>query len=387
MVISEWESSAFKRALAEAVAADAMVALANPDWMSQERAQFDRLVQMTPTPWDTEHGWLLIPTGGSSGKTKLARHDQSTLAAAVRGFCAHFNHGEVNAMGVLPLYHVGGLMGWLRCVYTGGTHIDVDWTGLMEGGGPKVDLESPVTSLVPTQLVRLLRMEAGRDWLRQFDQILIGGGPAWQTLRREARELGIRLAPSYGMTESAAVVAALRADEFLAGANGVGTLLPHVKVTVGETGGIELEGASLFHGYWPDAVIDGRWPTGDWGSYDDAGRLHIGGRVDALIISGGEKIDPVEVETVWRESSEMSQVAVVGVPDDDWGQRVVACYPAGQDLFDETAVRQAMAGRLARFKQPKNFVMIAPWPENAMGKVNRAELKKLAMKRLASAGN
>jgi O-succinylbenzoic acid--CoA ligase len=112
--------------------------------------------------------------------------------------------------------------------------------------------------------------------------------------------------------------------------------------------------------------------TEDLGRIDERGHLHVLGRRDAVIITGGKKVQPLEVEAALRASGEFDDVAVLGLPDGEWGEAVVACYPSGARAPD--LIRAV--GELATYQRPKRFVAIAAadWPRNTQGKVNRAEL-------------
>jgi len=380
VVVEEREPARWRAAFAAAVASDATVFVANPAWGAAERAQFDALV-VTPNsalrlqPSAFPPAWLCIPTGGSSGNLKLARHDQDTLHAAVRGFAQHFGATQVNAVGVLPLHHVGGLMGWLRCVLTGGEYLDWDWKELEAGRVPALPRTEAgwFLSLVPTQLQRLLTRGDTAEWLRGFRAVLVGGGALWPELAEAAAQAGVPLAVTYGSTETAAAVAALRPAEFLAGHRGCGGALPHARVSVAADGAIVVEAESLFRGYWPEGRAAGAWPTGDRGLMDEHGGLAVLGRSDALIVTGGEKVDPAEVEAVLRGTGELGDVAVIGVPDPGWGTSVVACYPA-QGREPNRAKLTTALGSLAAFKRPKRLVALADWPRDAAGKIDRVKL-------------
>lgn len=336
-----------------------------------------------------ELGWLCLPTGGSSGRLKLARHDQATLLAAARGFAEHFGVGRVNALGVLPLHHVSGLMAWLRCALTGGEYVAGDGRGIEAGALPALPRTDDgwFLSLVPTQLQRLLARPAAVAWLRGFRAVLVGGGPAWPELLDAAARAELPLAFTYGATETAAAAAALRPEEFRAGGRGCGRALPHATVTVAADGAIAIQASSLFRGYWPEIREAGPWASGDRGEFDGAGSLHVRGRSDALIITGGEKVEPGEVEAALRATGEFADVAVVGVPDSEWGSAVVACYPEtggtrashpqGQRQPDWARVAAGLEG-LAAWKRPKRFVALAVWPRDAAGKLDRAELARAA---------
>ena len=374
--LAEGDPARFMAAFGEAVAAGGRVFLADPGWGARERAQLAAL-RALPPPADAA-GWLAIPTGGSSGNLKLARHDEGTLGAAVLGFSAAFGPGPVNAVGLLPLHHVSGLMAWLRCVLTGGTYVPWEARRLLTGDRPPLGAGAWFISLVPTQLARLLAEPAAVAWLRGFRAVFVGGGPAWPELRAAGRAAGLPLSFTYGMTETAAMVTALMPEAFLAGAEGSGRPLPHAQVTLDPEGRIVVAGESLFRGYYPDGRRETAWATEDLGRWDEQGSLHVLGRRDGFIITGGEKVDPLEVETVLRSTGAFADVAVIGVADAQWGERVVACYPANTGTPDLSRVMPALEGALAPFKRPKAFVAVKDWPRNAQGKLNRAALHEAA---------
>ena len=325
-------------------------------------------------PPTSDLGWLCVRTGGSGGGVKFARHDEHTLTAAVRGFCAHFEIARVNAVDVLPAFHVSGLMARVRCAATGGRHVAWDWKKLEAGEPPALPGGDWVISLVPTQLQRLLRSANGAAWLRLFRAIFLGGGPVWPELAETAARAELRLSLSYGMTETAAMVAASRPEEFLAGDRSCGRALPHARIRVNAEGVVSVAGESVFRGYWPEWSDAREVTTDDLGAIDADGRLRVLGRRDAIIITGGKKVPPAEVEAALRASGEFDDVAVIGVPDPEWGEAVVACY-----LQRDNAPDVARAVRsLAAHQRPKRFVAIASgdWPRNAQGKIDRVALRR-----------
>src|SRR6185312_3796157 len=125
-VVEERDPAAFLRRFAAAAAGAGSLFLADPAWGPAERAALHGTMGEAGEE-DPERGWLMIPTGGSSGRIKFARHDQETIAAAVGGFGAHFRVEVVNCVGVLPLHHVSGLMAWMRAALTGGQYLPWDW--------------------------------------------------------------------------------------------------------------------------------------------------------------------------------------------------------------------------------------------------------------------
>jgi o-succinylbenzoate---CoA ligase len=375
-IVEEGDPRRFMDSFAKALSRRGDIFLVNPSWRPKERERLARL----PESDGSELGWLMIPSGGASGGIKFARHDGRTIASAVTGFQEHFGLERVHAACVLPLYHVSGFMAWMRCVLTGGSFIPCDWKAIEGGRFPDGLPSGCCLSLVPTQLQRLLPSAAAVSWLRCFRLISLGGGPAWDGLLESAARLGLPLAPSYGATETAAMVASLRPGEFLAGHRGCGKPLPHVRIRIDGEGSVRVKGESLFRGYFPDFHNVREWAMGDMGHIEADGSLFIIGRTDDLIITGGKKVAPAEVEAALRSSGEFEDVAVIGLPDPDWGEQVVACHPGDQPSPDLRKV-EAFLSELASFKRPKRYAGISPWPRNAQGKIDRAELVHLASRR------
>lgn len=350
------------------------VFLCDPRWGRGERDALALAVSgLVRGTTATPHGWLAIPTGGTSGGVRFALHDEETLTAAARGFAAHFGIERVNAVDVLPAHHVSGLMARVRSRESGGEHLAWEWKRLEAGHPPELDFARGawVISLVPTQLQRLLAWPDMVSWLRRFQIVFIGGGPIWPDLAEAAAAENLRVSLSYGMTETAAMVAALQPEEFLAGERSCGRALPHVQLALDKAGVITIAGASLFRGYFPDADAPRSFTTEDLGRIDERGYVHVLGRRDAAIITGGKKVNPAEVEAALRTSGEFEDVAVIGVPDPEWGEAVVACYPDSNSHVPN--IPKAVAA-LAPHQRPKRFVGVAEWPRNAQGKLNRAAL-------------
>jgi len=385
VVVEDNDPSRFMAALARAAAEGGAVMLASPAWGEAERRQLAVLrEQAAVTPATAAgKGWLCIPTGGTGGRVKFARHDEDTISAAVGGFTRHFGLAQVNAAGVLPLHHVSGLMAWMRCALTGGEYLPLDWKAVEAGARPALPAKPDgwLLSLVPTQLERLLGNEAAVAWLRGFRIIFLGGAPAWPELLEAAAAQKLPLSLGYGMTETAAMATALRPDEFLAGKRSSGAALPHASVKIGAEGAVVIGGDSLFRGYHPEWRDRWDFVTADHGSLDAGGHLHVAGRRDAVIITGGEKVAPSEVEGVLRGTGEFADVVVLGLPDAEWGEQVVAAYPADCQP-DLARVEPVLDSRLAAAKRPKRYVSVAPWPANSQGKVNRAEVARLVREKL-----
>jgi O-succinylbenzoic acid--CoA ligase len=171
------------------------------------------------------------------------------------------------------------------------------------------------------------------------------------------------------------MVAALRPEQFLNGVRGCGSALPHAHIDVAD-GVVRITGESVFRGYFPAFREERSWTTGDLGVLLPNGSLSILGRSDDLVVTGGKKVLPSEVEAALRASGEFDDIAVIGIPDAEWGQLVVACHPGGGPVPEASRLKAALSG-LASFKHPKRYVGISPWPRNAQGKINRAELLRV----------
>jgi O-succinylbenzoic acid--CoA ligase len=366
--------------------------LRDPKWGPAEQLRLAAAMQTPGVACPNHLGWLCVPTGGTSGGLRFARHDELTLAAAVQGFCAHFGIQRVNALDVLPAYHVSGLLARIRCAETGGTHVDWSWKQLEAGEWPEMTAREDgwFISLVPTQLQRLLTSDAAVARLKQFRAVFVGGGPLWPALADAAATAQVPVSICYGMTETAAMVAAQKPGEFVAGDRSCGTVMPHARVELldevsgevlpmGSTGLLRISGENGFRGYWPEANEHQSLVTEDLGYIDAQGRLHLLGRRDAVIITGGEKVSPLEVEAALRATGVFDDIAVIGLADLHWGQVVVACHSPRAEKVDTQKIMAALE-TLAPYKRPKQFLAISPWPRNDQGKLNRAALLEAAMK-------
>ncbi len=388
ILIAEKDPARFLAALAVSLAIGARVVLANPGWRSLEWKQVDELVAADIRFGDisfpaasrpSDHGpipagcCLAIPTGGTGGKIRFAVHDGRSLEAAARGFLQWTESETACCWSDLPFYHVSGLMPLLRAVVGAGRFF---WPPAL-GSRAVVANRINVISLVPTQLARAMRDPRMVDWLRDFSHILVGGAAVADDLRQSARAANLPLSPSYGMTETAAAVCAVKPEDFLAGDDSSGSFLPHARVYA-ENGNLNrpaplfIECESLFLGYWGTRKTpDSPWPTNDLGFLDRRSRLYVTGRIRTLINSGGEKIDPAEVESALIQSRIAKTAHVIGVPDPDWGERVTAYYVPGTVLE-----RDRLKQFLAPHKIPKNWVSVPSIPLNAHGKPDLSQLSQ-----------
>ncbi|NES95774.1 MAG: 2-succinylbenzoate--CoA ligase [Desertifilum sp. SIO1I2] len=330
---------------------------------------------------------IMIPTGGSSGQIRFVVHTWETLSHSVQGLSDYFGQLPIHSYCVLPLYHVSGLMQFMRSFLTRGKIIVESFKQLNTHFNPQVFF----ISLVPTQLQRLLTHHS--EWLAQFRAVFLGGAPAWEALLIAAREAKIPLALTYGMTETASQVVSLKPRDFLQGNGSCGQVLPHAKImianevgkalTANQMGIVCLESQSLMRGYYQDNVPLKSplvtFQSDDLGYLDEQGYLYIIGRNSQKIITGGENVFPAEVEAAILATQQVQDVCILGVPDSDWGQVVTAVYVPGSVEVKPATLKSAIASLLAAYKHPKLWVAVNSLPRNAQGKINREQLLAIAL--------
>lgn len=287
---------------------------------------------------------LIIETSGSTGRPKrvvLSRDAMRASASATHARLGGLGHWELN----LPPTYVAGVQVLYRTVVAG------------------PDATRRYISLVPTQLIRALR---DGDDLTTYDAVLIGGGPLDPRVRAEAKSRGIRIVQTYGMSETCG------------GCVYDGIPLDGVEMRIVD-GQVLLRGPVLFDGYdgeperTASAVVDGWFATDDQGSIVE-GRLSILGRADDVIISGGLNVPGPAVAATLAADPRVDAVAVVGVPDDEWGERVVAVVVGSVALAD---LRELVE---PRSWAPRQLVAVSGLPSLPNGKPDRMAMKALAVR-------
>ncbi len=328
-----------------------------------------------PAPHAPDDLHSIFFTSGSAGEPKGVRltwgnHEASAAAAATRQPV-----GPVDRwLAVLPLFHLGGFAITYRMFRAGGTVVlepEFDATRITALLGAVL-----YASLVPTMLREILA-EDPDEFGDAPKAVLVGGARVPVELQEAARAAGLPVVPTYGMTETASQVAtALPTDP-----PGSGALpLDGVEFSAGTPGApadIGVDGPMVSPGYWGEADRDGWFETRDVGYLDEAGRLHVIGRSDDVIISGGENIHPAEVERVLESRTGVAHAAVFGVPDDVWGERLEAAVVLADGTITAGSIEVDMRGSLPDFKVPKRLHILPELPVGPTGKVDRKALIEL----------
>ncbi len=338
--------------------------------------------QSPDVPVADDDGVLLIYTSGTTGKPKGAvlTHSNCFWTNLSLDLTTPMDSDDV-VLQVLPQFHCGGwnvqpLLAW--------------WKGarvVLERGfdaGRVLDLieRKRVTTVMGVPAIYLFLAQhprfADAD-LASLRRAVVGGAPMPESLLETWAERGITVVQGYGLTEAAPNVLCLPPEDAERKIGFAGKPYPFVDVGLSADGELLVRGPNVFPGYWrnPEATAaaftdDGRLRTGDVAECDDEGFYRIKGRLKEMYISGGENVYPAEVEAALYEHPHVSDAAVVGVPDDRWGE-VGAAYV----VADGVSTGELLAwceSRLARFKVPKAIHFVGEIPRNSMGKVQKQEL-------------
>ncbi|HSF36525.1 MAG TPA: o-succinylbenzoate--CoA ligase [Nocardioides sp.] len=328
---------------------------------------------------------VVVGTSGTTGTPKRAMLTAPALRASARA-----THGALGGPGqwllAVPAHHIAGLQVLVRSLDAGTPPLALDLAG---GFRPQAFVAAVAafapgarryTSLVPTQVVRLLDHPGGGDALRTFDAVLVGGAAMPPRLRARATRARVNLVATYGMSETAG------------GCVYDGTALPRTEVEIDEEGRILLGGPTIAHGYLGLADLtreafgtdeDGiRWfRTDDVGHTDDHGRLHVDGRLDDLVNTGGLKVAPRLVEeAILEHVPGVRDVLVVGSPDHEWGEVVCALLvlePGALHAVTSADLRAHLRDVVPDHALPRRARTVAELPTRGPGKPDRRAVAAL----------
>lgn len=315
---------------------------------------------------------VIIATSGSTGAPKGVLLSASALTASANATHVRLG-GPGNWLLATPAQYVGGLQVLVRSLLAGTT------PAVLTGGGFRPDDfaaaastlkgDPRYTALVPTQLVRLLDDGgAGLDAARTFDAIVIGAAATSPRLRERAADAGLRIVPAYGMSETAS------------GCVYDGFPLDGVRIDL-SGGRIRIAGDVLAHGYrrapelTAEAFRDGWFVTSDRGVRHADGRIEVLGRADDMINTGGVKVSAGAIEKCLCEQPGVRDACVVGVPDPEWGEAVVALVVSTGESCDAGQLRDAVRAELGPASAPKRVEFTADLPLRGPGKIDKSAVR------------
>lgn len=330
-----------------------------------------RPTPLEAAPWNPERVLLSVLTSGTTGKPKAIELSAEQVIFSTLGSAARLGSLPTDRWHApLPLHHVGGIMVLLRALILG---FEAEYTSHFDGAISAARLASGevnIASFVPVMLERILDLAPNLQQPPNLRAILLGGAASPDALLRRAAAAGLPVARSWGMSETSSQIATAAPSNL----DGPLAPLPFVRLEV-EDARLVIDG--------PQA-LNGRFASADQGELVEGG-VRVLGRADDIFISGGENVDPSEIERVLRAHPRVREALVVGVPSPRWGQEAVAfiaCVSAPSSLAASESEAQTASllrahceAALERYKIPKSFYFVEDVPRNSMGKPSR----KLAM--------
>ena len=328
---------------------------------------------------------LIIYTSGTTGRPKGAVLSQSALLwNAYNSIHAHDLSQADHVLTALPMFHVGGLNNQTLPALLAGARVTLHRRFDPALWLADVALRRPTLSLlVPATLQALI---SHPDWastdLSSLRMINAGSTIVPDFLIRAFHARGVPVGQIYGCTETAPIATVLHKEDAIRKLGSAGRPALHCEVKLVD-GEIWVRGPNLMRCYWNDAEAtaaaltpEGWFKTGDLARVDGDGCYWILGRSKDMIISGGENIYPAELENILADCPAIAEAAVIGIDDPKWGETACACVVA-REKMDVQTVLDLFNNRLARFKHPRRVVFLERLPRNAMGKVQKPELRRL----------
>jgi fatty-acyl-CoA synthase len=329
---------------------------------------------------------FLIYTSGTTGKPKgaLLTHANCFWTNLSFDLATGIRPDDV-VLQVLPQFHCGGwnvqsILAWWK-----GARVVLERGFAAPRALELIETQRITTMMgVPANYLFMAQEPGFADAdLSSLRLAVVGGAPMPEALLDTWAARGVDIVQGYGLTEAAPNVLCLPPEDARRKAGWAGKPYPYVECALWDDGELLVRGPNVFPGYWrneaatADAFRDGWLLTGDVAERDDEGNYRIRGRVKDMVVSGGENVYPAEIEAALHEHPAVADAAVVGVPDERWGE-VCAAFVVLAEPVSEDELREHCLRHLARFKVPKSFHVVDELPRNSMGKIVKSELKVTA---------
>jgi fatty-acyl-CoA synthase len=350
---------------------------------SSERLEPDSRSESDSSFASADDPLLLIYTSGTTGRPKgaLLTHANCFWTNLSFDLATGIRQDDV-VLQVLPQFHCGGwnvqpILAW--------------WKGATVVIEPGFDAREALALIERERVTTMMGVPANYLFMSQepgfadadlssLRLAVVGGAPMPEALLDVWAARGVDIVQGYGLTEAAPNVLCLAPEDARRKAGYAGKPYPYVTCDLSPEGELLVRGPNVFAGYWHNerataaAFHDGWLLTGDVADRDDEGNYRIRGRLKDMVVSGGENVYPAEIEAVLHEHPAVVDAAVIGVPDERWGE-VCAAFVVLDASATEEELRLHCYDRLARFKVPKTFHVVDALPRNSMGKIVKSELK------------
>ncbi|MFF5995507.1 AMP-binding protein [Lysinibacillus sp. KU-BSD001] len=357
----------------------------------------DRTVQLSSfSSWQPTKPWLIIYTGGTTGHPKgVVLSFESVNWNAINTIVSWNLTNEDCTINYMPLFHTGGINALaVPLLMAGGTVVVGKKFNAEIAARALNEYHSTISLFVPTMYQELVQTEYFQQ--AHFPTVkvfLSGGAPCPQTIYETFHQKGLLFKEGYGLTEAGPnnfYIDPIQAVK-KRGAVGKSMQFNQIRIVkadgslcaIGEVGELQLRGKHLFKEYWENeqatkaAFSDGWFKTGDLAKMDEQQDVYIVGRKKEMIISGGENIYPQEVEQCIIQHPNVKEVAVIGIPDEYWGEIVAACIVCKQEVSDfEAEIRISCTKQLGKYKIPKKIFLLNELPRTTVGKIDKIKLKQ-----------
>jgi O-succinylbenzoic acid--CoA ligase len=331
---------------------------------------------------------LMLFTSGSSGKPKaVVLSFENLIQSALTGNKVLNQTKEDKWLASLPFYHIGGFSIIFRALIFG-TSIIIPSLLSNDNLIESIKKCKPtLASLVSNQLKKLVDENFVPP--KELRMVLLGGGFSDKNLILTAIEKGWKIAKVYGSTETSSFVSFMNYDEVKEKPGASGKAIPPNKIIITDEGEIAVQSQSVMQGYFNneeetgEKIKNGFYYSGDIGRLDEDGYLYVEAKRNDLIVSGGENVNPLEIENVILSQSKVNEVCVVGIEDKEWGLIVSAAVVLKESgKLSENELKNFLRDKIAPYKIPKQIIFINKLPKSSLGKIEREKVRELLKKPL-----